>query len=365
MSGQYYLKWPMTAKCNSNCIFCNNKKMRSRWKPELTESELEQFIDYLNSNTHICGITLSGGEPTIADNFEQFCKKNKIPFGFITSGTAPLENISEALKNKALTFITVSIDCLESDTVKKIRQSDVIARQLEFLSYITKYKEQNKLNFKIYINTVVNKYNFRSIIPLIERILSMRGNRIQLFRFSSTGDPSIDRELQLTLDDEVELTRTLIEYYIANEQKILDSKFELLLRYMPYYAQLYWEKVFDRKLNIFRASSCGIIRNTLYLKTDTTLNLCPCYRENEYYSNELRKKRLYEINILDLMTKTLEDTKQRVLSLNNYSNYFPCANCPQLLTKCRPCVGLADGENIIEFEDCMCYYKLLQNIHND
>jgi len=358
---KYYLKWPMTAKCLMNCKFCYNKKSRKNWSQEINKEDLKKFISIINNNEYINGITLSGGEPTISNNFFDFCDNINKPFGFISTGDNLFDKkFINVLENKNLQFITISIDCLNPIIVKEIRGKDVLNNQLKTIKYLIYLRKNNpKCNFQIYINTVLTKMNVNEIEKLVDELANNEIDRLQIFRYFMSGRKDIDSELKLSFEREIEITDILINLYNKNRVKWDDKGFNLILRHLPPIGGLYYEKKHNKTLP-FKSRECGIKRNTIYLNSDTTLNLCKIYHKDIF--NEIKHLKFAEIDFEILKVKLLDIVANEVNSFKYYNNYFPCSECELLNTRCNPCTSIGrDGKTNVEYEECISYFKLLKS----
>ena len=98
-----------TGGCDFKCVFCHNSGIVNEEYRPYTE---EEIFDYLNSRKNLLdAVTISGGEPTIQPDLEDFIIKIR-EMGFLvkldTNGTNPkiLENL---LNKKLLDYVAMDI----------------------------------------------------------------------------------------------------------------------------------------------------------------------------------------------------------------------------------------------------------------
>ena len=354
----FYLKWPITPTCNLDCIFCNNKRSRPTWRSEPNESDIIAFVKYINGQDAISGMTISGGEPTQAISFSIVTKMLAKRFGFITSGyIEDVHVLDNAMTNPALGFITVSIDSMSKNVVRQTRGLDVLEVQLETLDYILNYKQKHSASFAVYINTIVSKITEPHLENLIIELANRNVNRIQLLKMLSTGSSDIDHKLSLTQEEELDVADRLIEFYINNLELFQGRGFDLTLRFLPNIAAQYFNKKYKRDLPI-RGLGCELLRNTINLKTDMTLNVCPLCKTEDW--NMIKKSPLYTMK-LDQIDKMYDAALGIIKNECIYEDYNSCFQCPSRLKgDCNPCAALHQGNtHKIEIEDCIPYLKMV------
>jgi len=352
---KYYLKWPITKECPLNCKFCNNKYSREKWSNELTSYEADRFIDFVNQEDAISGITITGGEPLVAKNFVNVCQKLQKPFGFISSGyDISNKKYDLIFENVFLKFVTLSIDCLRPGVVGEIRGRDILKNQLDALEYMNTKREASS-EFEIFVNTVVSKANMKFVLELLDHLHKAGVNRIQLFKCASSGNSDIDEELMLSHKEEIEVADNIITHYLNHKKVWEEDNFKVLIRFLPGCAEEYWESKKELELPIY-PGVCGIPRNTLYLKTDTRVNLCKVYDSN--LRNEIKGSKISDLDFDYLINDILEPGKDKFMSYSHYHKYYPCSECKKLNISCHPCINLnQDGLNQVKIEDCARYKK--------
>lgn len=99
-----------TFGCNFNCWYCHNRKIIEGNQIEIVSEK--EVIDFLSKRKGmIDGVVVSGGEPTINPNIEEFITKIK-EMGFKvkldTNGTNP-ELLEKLINKKLLDFVAMDI----------------------------------------------------------------------------------------------------------------------------------------------------------------------------------------------------------------------------------------------------------------
>lgn len=98
-----------TSGCNFKCPFCHNSGLVNGTEPELSQSEV---LDYLEKRTSVLdSVCISGGEPTLNHDLPDFISKIK-DLGYLvkldTNGTN-LEMLHFLVENKLIDYIAMDI----------------------------------------------------------------------------------------------------------------------------------------------------------------------------------------------------------------------------------------------------------------
>lgn len=130
-----YLRISITDKCNLNCIYCNPAD--SALRGELSRSilsyeELSRLIKIFVANLGITKIRLTGGEPLVRKNVENFFRMLKeikyvhpYELGLTTNGIFLNDKI-EFLKHCGLDKVNISLDTLRKERFIAITGADNI-----------------------------------------------------------------------------------------------------------------------------------------------------------------------------------------------------------------------------------------------
>ncbi|MDO8549745.1 MAG: GTP 3',8-cyclase MoaA [Ignavibacteria bacterium] len=189
-----YLRISITDKCNLNCIYCNPAD--SALRSELSRSILayEEFIRLIKIFVTDLGITkirLTGGEPLVRKNVENFFKmlkeiKDKHPFelGLTTNGIL-LEDKIDMLKNSGLDKINISLDTLRKERFIAITGTDNIDAVINSIN-----KAEDMGYNPVKINAVImREINDDEILDFIEFVKDRNLNIrfIEYMPFTSNG----------------------------------------------------------------------------------------------------------------------------------------------------------------------------------
>ncbi len=98
-----------TVGCNFRCPFCHNRDLVLEAKEAISE---EDFFEFLKKRKNILeGVVISGGEPTLQPDLDNFCSKIK-QIGYLvkldTNGSRP-EVLEKLIKNHLIDFVAMDI----------------------------------------------------------------------------------------------------------------------------------------------------------------------------------------------------------------------------------------------------------------
>lgn len=100
-----------TPGCNMNCFYCHNKTLISTGNNEKLIDTDEVFQLLLERKGFLDGVVVSGGEPTVQKDLEEFLKEVKglgYPVKLDTNGTNP-QVIESLIKEKLVDYIAMDI----------------------------------------------------------------------------------------------------------------------------------------------------------------------------------------------------------------------------------------------------------------
>jgi GTP 3',8-cyclase len=152
-----YFRISITDVCNFKCGYClPNGYQKSENKKEFLSLEEIKRIGKALSELGVCKIRLTGGEPTVRNDFVEIIENlkslpgiNKVVF---TTNGYNLKNIAKSVVNAKIDGINVSIDSLDREKFKFITGKDKLEDILIGL------KALQNLNFKnIKVNAVLLK----------------------------------------------------------------------------------------------------------------------------------------------------------------------------------------------------------------
>ena len=124
-----------TIGCNYNCWYCHNSHLLST-KDKIDENKV---LDFLRERKNwLDGVVVSGGEPTLQPDLEEFIKKIKnmdYPVKLDTNGSN-FDVLKRLVDNKLVDYVAMDIKA-PFDKYKNITQTDVnienVKKSIEFL----------------------------------------------------------------------------------------------------------------------------------------------------------------------------------------------------------------------------------------
>ncbi len=138
------------SKCNSDCIYCSTHRNKKYYNslPDIPIMDFLNNLDKKNMLGDDIHIEFGGGEPTIADEFEDiinfFIAKSKKTIKIHTSGIKYSRGIERLLKQDKCELI-ISPDCGTSELYQKIKNTDKFK---EVWENIKRYVQAQNLNKK-------------------------------------------------------------------------------------------------------------------------------------------------------------------------------------------------------------------------
>lgn len=124
-----------TIGCNYNCWYCHNSHLLSS-KDKIDENKVLEFLR--ERKNWLDGVVVSGGEPTLQPDLEEFIKKIKdmdYPVKLDTNGSN-FDVLKRLVDNKLVDYVAMDIKA-PFDKYKNITQTDVnienVKKSIEFL----------------------------------------------------------------------------------------------------------------------------------------------------------------------------------------------------------------------------------------
>ena len=124
-----------TIGCNYNCWYCHNSHLLSS-KDKVDENKVLEFLR--ERKNWLDGVVVSGGEPTLQPDLEEFIKKIKnmgYPVKLDTNGSN-FDVLKRLVDNKLVDYVAMDIKA-PFDKYKNITQTDVnienVKKSIEFL----------------------------------------------------------------------------------------------------------------------------------------------------------------------------------------------------------------------------------------
>lgn len=158
----------LTSRCNQNCIWCGDIKLRKKTASDLSyEKASDLFADLYKGGTR--GVVIEGGgEPLLHPQFTEIVEaasQNGLSLGLITNGTISL---SIELIQK-FQWIRISLDAANSLQYQAIKAADKFNSVMHHLQYIGQHKKQTVLGVG-YVVSNKNSEDDEQLIKLIEQL---------------------------------------------------------------------------------------------------------------------------------------------------------------------------------------------------
>ena len=177
-----YLRVSVTQRCNFRCQYCMPEKP-FEWTPKenlLSYEEMFSFIKIAIDNG-IKKIRITGGEPLVRENLDQFIKmiktyKSDIDLALTTNGYL-LKSQVEKLKKAGLNRINISIDSLEKETFWYLTKKNVLQNVLDGIDAAVDAGMIVKLN-----SVILKDINENEVMSLYE-FAKNRGIQIRFIEY--------------------------------------------------------------------------------------------------------------------------------------------------------------------------------------
>lgn len=313
---QYNIVVKLTTNCPGNCICCTNRKNEIENKCEKNENfNLSTFAKLCKSVKNIGGtyICLSGGEPTIVKNIDDYFQVAH-SLGLSVRMNTNGWNISKSTMEKWLSLgleqIVLSIYSLNRDIIKETRGNEKIYyRSVEAAKTISELRQQYK--FKFIIQTTIMQNNYQELHNILE------------FAIKNNADyfwPSY-------LEDAINLpTIRMDKAHIIDFKTNIIPKMKLIAN--KYYNEDF-EKIYNALDNLYKKNyteftyheenfHCHWLGRHLTFYPGGTVYPCPGH---DYFSSECEYKIDYDYIEDFISSERFSQTK------NSYSEH--CKYCPQ------------------------------------
>lgn len=145
---------PITAQiqlcnfCNNFCKYCRYVGVPKQQKKSVSIDEFKQYVGILR-DLGVKGFILTGGEPTISDDFDvitEWLEDNEIPYGINTNF-----NVLKFIRPR---YLKVSIDGFDAASYKEVRKIDRYETVIENLRRYLEWKKENGVQTKVGIQQV-------------------------------------------------------------------------------------------------------------------------------------------------------------------------------------------------------------------
>lgn len=183
LNAPLYVTFDITARCNLRCRYCY-VNAGHELPQELTTDQIKSIIDEL-LEIGLYRISLSGGEPTVRDDFcdlVKYCVDKNLSINITTNGTLITPALASELHKTGLKRVQISIDSVDPSLHDYMRGEGTHKRTLQGLKYL------KDVGFKyINISCVPTKVNLKDIPNLIDWTYEQGLPTIRLLRFMPAG----------------------------------------------------------------------------------------------------------------------------------------------------------------------------------
>jgi radical S-adenosyl methionine domain-containing protein 2 len=201
--------------CNMRCKFCfatfQEVKKTILPKGHLPKEDSLKLVNLLSE--HFDKITFVGGEPTLCRWLPDLIIRAKqlgMNTGIVSNGTRLNEKYLTELR-PYLDWVGLSIDSLNEDTNVKMGRAIAGTKPLNETYYLNLVNLITSLDFKLKINTVVNKYNYtENLSEFIEVSGTNRWKVFQVLPIKGENDKHID---------ELKITKEEFNFFLSNQEK--------------------------------------------------------------------------------------------------------------------------------------------------
>ena len=156
-------------ECNYNCITCRDEiKINNTEEMDLYENVFLPKILKFAENVNYVNL-LGSGEPFYSRHTRHLIQEliNKYPdirFKIMTNGVFMDEkNINELGIAYNIDGISVSLDCVKSETYEKIFRADNFNTVLKNIKHMAKWKKEGKIGWMV-INFVIHSLNYKEMV---------------------------------------------------------------------------------------------------------------------------------------------------------------------------------------------------------
>lgn len=208
--------WMIENACNLNCIYCFAEHKNICHEKVNYDAVVKNIL-----NLHPITIILTGGEPTLNPNIKNIIDligEKAITIIDSNGTTTAFNNIISSLSNSVVRF---SVDSLNSQVLKKVRPSKILAQTDEQIENITNnIKLLVTNNIPIIIQTVMTKININELDSIYQFLLNNGVKRwyISAVKYSEKCKNNFD-DIGLT-EEEIEIIIDKVNGYKSKTMNV-------------------------------------------------------------------------------------------------------------------------------------------------
>lgn len=172
----------ITNLCNANCVYCFTNS-NSITKQEMTDEEIIFLINSL-FGLGIKQLSIGGGEPFLRNLTKIISEVEKdINISITTNGTILDDEIIECIKNRNVK-ITISLDSLNSQHMKKVRKGIDLSDVLNNIDKLVKFQDIRK---NLSIRSTISTNNITDLKELVDYCESKKIPRLKINSINAFG----------------------------------------------------------------------------------------------------------------------------------------------------------------------------------
>lgn len=181
-----------TVGCNFRCPFCHNRDLVTGKAPRL---DLKEFFAFLKKRQKILdGVCITGGEPCLQEDIEDFCRRIK-KFGLKvkldTNGSFP-KKLKSLINSKLIDYVAMDIKTTFEDYAKAINAKCRISNIKSSIKLILK----SGLEYQFRTTLVPGIHDKKVIKKMAKqlKVLGVRSLSLQNFRPKNCLDPEFEKK---------------------------------------------------------------------------------------------------------------------------------------------------------------------------
>lgn len=204
-----------TAGCNFRCPFCHNAEFVLPEKiVEIKDNFIthEAILNFLKTRVgKIDGVVISGGEPTLQSDLEDFIdeiKKLNFLIKLDTNGTNP-EILKKLVKSKKIDFVAMDLKIDWKNYQNLVKGSFNLEKVKESLNFL----KQNEINFEIRSTIIKEIHTFEVLEEMGEILKGVNKIYLQNFNNKKTLDSDFFYKNSFS-NQELQKAKNILEKYV-------------------------------------------------------------------------------------------------------------------------------------------------------
>lgn len=347
----------VTGRCNSNCLHCFAAKDNSPLVDELSMEQLTAIMD-MAKECGICGVCLTGGEPTVHPHIKEvisgFAERGIVIMQFLTNGYLLDQELLDLFKKYNMSpLMKISFDGVGMhDTMRGVPGAEEKALRAIKLCIDN--------GFEQLIQMQVNKKT-APVIPESLRMLDKMGatavrliktTAVPRWELNSNGD-------DFTFNEYYEFCLKLLEEYSHEEHRMLVDVWNMN-SYDPKCRGAEYDFPFKRvRMNPDKTKDdliCYAFENTVYVAADG--NVYPCIQmQGTLEKLGVTFGNVFEEGLHDILQKDSKYFKAKTHTIEEKINHNEkCRGCDfqRLCNTGCPLIGILFHGDMMDVDDSVC-----------